>query len=87
MELLQRSGVPESVYSTPHTEAETPLHVAASHGHIAMCRLLIPTGAYKEAVDDKGFTPLRRCLSGPADDAATCKFLIAAGCNPVVTSG
>jgi ankyrin repeat protein len=72
MDLLQRSGVPEAVYTTPHTERETPLHIAAERNHIDMCQLLITAGADKQALDDRGIAPLRRCLSGRADDAATC---------------
>jgi ankyrin repeat protein len=82
MDLLHRSGVPEAVYTTPHTERETPLHIAAERNHIDMCQLLLTAGADKQALDDRGFTPLRRCLSGRANDATTCKFLIAAGCDP-----
>jgi uncharacterized protein len=87
MDLLHRSGVPEAVYSTPHTERSTPLRVAALRGHIDMCKWLIAGGADREAVDHRGYTQLRRSLSGLPDGAATCKYLIAAGCNPIVTSG
>lgn len=36
----------------------TPLHFACQHGHAAVARLLLARGAYVEAADEDGWTPL-----------------------------
>jgi len=38
----------------------TPLHMAARRGHLAVARSLIECGAFIQAVDSKGVTPLQR---------------------------
>jgi len=44
-------------------EAQTPIHMAARRGNLAIARVLLDGGADLEARDKKGETPLRRAVN------------------------
>ena len=48
----------------------SPLHLAASEGHLAACRLLLETGANPNARDRSGATPLTHAILYGHDDVA-----------------
>lgn len=60
-EILVRSGA--AVNTTYGAEDQTPLHMAARRGNLAIARVLLAAGAAVEARDKKGETPLRRAVN------------------------
>jgi hemoglobin len=60
-EILIRHGAEVNRPSGP--EEQTPLHMAARRGNIAIARALLHGGAALEARDKKGETPLRRAVN------------------------
>ncbi len=63
------------------TEAEngTPLHVAASEGHVLTSHVLVQAGAELDAIDDEQNTPLMKaCVEGKSN---VVKYLLAAGAD------
>jgi hemoglobin len=52
-----------TVNTTSGPEAQTPLHMAARRGNIAIAQALLDAGADLEARDTKGETPLRRAVN------------------------
>jgi hemoglobin len=61
VEILIRRGA--EVNTTRGPEAQTPLHMAARRGNVAIARVLLDGGAALEAEDKKGETPLRRAVN------------------------
>jgi ankyrin repeat protein len=49
---------PKLVFSKENRLGETPLHVAAEHGHKGVAELLLANGADVNAKDNDGWTPL-----------------------------
>jgi ankyrin repeat protein len=60
-EILVRRGADVNTPRGP--EAQTPLHMAARRGNVAIARVLLDAGAALEARDKKGETPLRRAVN------------------------
>jgi ankyrin repeat protein len=60
-DLLIRRGA--AVNTATGAEDQTPLHMAARRGNIAIARVLLDAGAVLEARDKKGETPLRRAVN------------------------
>src|SRR5437660_1567677 len=60
-EILIRRGADVNTPRGP--EAQTPLHMAARRGNIAIAQVLLDGGAVLEAQDKKGETPLRRAVN------------------------
>jgi hemoglobin len=60
-EILIRHGADVNTARGP--ESQTPLHMAARRGNIAVARVLLNSGAALEARDKKGETPLRRAVN------------------------
>lgn len=60
-EILIRRGA--DVNTPSGAEDQTPLHMAARRGNIAIGRALLNGGAALEAMDKKGETPLRRAVN------------------------
>src|SRR5205807_695336 len=52
-----------SVNTSSGPEAQTPLHMAARRGNLAVALALLDAGAALEARDKKGETPLRRAVN------------------------
>ena len=57
---------------------EPPLHVAAKHGHLAVCKLLLEAGADAAAVSRGGYTALFDAAWAGRD--AVVQLLLQAGC-------
>jgi len=60
----------------------TPLHYAATGGHIAIIRLLLDNHAYIDAASPNGSTPLMMAARYGTDEAV--KLLLGAGADPVL---
>ena len=55
----------------------TPLHLAASEGHVLISHVLVQAGAELDAIDDEHNTPLMlACVKGKAN---VVRYLLAAG--------
>lgn len=52
----------------------TPLHRAASTGHVALCEFLIEEGAEVDEVDRAGQTPLMTAVVCDNKDVHTCIY-------------
>ena len=63
----------------------SPLHYAASHGHIAMMRLLLDKSAYIDAESPDGNTPLMMAAYYSKSPLAV-KLLLEEGADPTVTN-
>lgn len=63
-----------------HRLSRTPLHHAATHGHLPMVRLLLDAGANIDALDIHGSSALHCALDNDKVDVA--EYLIARGANP-----
>lgn len=60
----------------------TPLHYAATHGHLAVIDLLLENYAYIDAASPNGTTPLMMAASYGTPDAV--KLLLEAGADPLI---
>ncbi len=60
-EILVRRGA--AVNMPAGVGAQTPLHMAARRGNVAIAQVLLDAGATLEARDKKGETPLRRAVN------------------------
>jgi ankyrin repeat protein len=60
----------------------TPLHYAATHGHLAVMNLLLENYAYIDAVSPNGSTPLMMAASYGTPTAV--KLLLEAGADPML---
>ncbi|EHK41615.1 putative ankyrin repeat protein [Trichoderma atroviride IMI 206040] len=58
MQLLLDQGA--DISTAEDYEGKTPLHMAASRGHVALSRLLLENGADVDAIDLEDYTPLAR---------------------------
>jgi hypothetical protein len=58
--LLERGASAQALDS----EGATPLHLAARHGHVHACRMLVAAGAPLEGLDRTGATPLLAAFDG-----------------------
>lgn len=59
-----------------------PLHYAATHGHLAVMRLLLDNDAYIDAASPNGTTPLMMAAQYGTPDAV--KLLLEAGADPLL---
>ena len=105
MSELTKRGAKESTFATPSTvlnvfrgpHGETPLHFAVMHGSLDAVKALLMGGAYVNATDFYGSSPLYYCASHPgAKDAPhidektraeIAAFLVEAGADPVTRGG
>ena len=62
----------------------TPLHYAASSGHVAVLRLLLENDAYIDASSPNGSTPLM--LAAMYGTASAVKLLLEEGADPLLTN-
>ncbi len=60
----------------------TPLHYAATHGHIAIINLLLENHAYIDAESPNGSTPLM--MAAQYGTAAAVKLLLESGADPLL---
>jgi len=60
----------------------TPLHYAATHGHVAVMNLLLENSAYIDAASPNGSTPLM--LAASYGTPAAVKLLLEAGADPML---
>lgn len=60
----------------------TPLHYAATHGHLAVINLLLENYAYIDAASPNGTTPLMMAASYGTPEAV--KLLLEAGADPLI---
>lgn len=60
----------------------TPLHYAATHGHLDVMRLLLENHAYIDAASPNGSTPLMMAAQYGTDDAV--KLLLDEGADPML---
>uniref|UniRef100_A0A1I8I1A6 Poly [ADP-ribose] polymerase n=1 Tax=Macrostomum lignano TaxID=282301 RepID=A0A1I8I1A6_9PLAT len=65
-------------------QLQTPLHVAASRGHMDVLELLLKLGAKPNSPDRSGHTPLHAAAG--AGHTAACRLLLAYGADPTVHS-
>lgn len=63
----------------------TPLHYAATHGHLAVMNLLLEDYAYIDAASPNGSTPLMMAASYGTPEAV--KLLLEAGADPMLKNG
>ena len=59
----------------------TPLHYAASKGHLELIHILLDEDAYIDAESPNGTTPLMMA-AGYADNPIACKVLLEEGADP-----
>ena len=81
VKILQLLSLGYSAVSQKFTEADngTPLHVAASEGHVLTSHVLVQAGAELDAIDDEQNTPLMlACIKGKAN---IVKYLLSAGAD------
>ncbi|KAI9454762.1 ankyrin repeat-containing domain protein [Lactarius psammicola] len=79
--LLLRSLVSEDATSvnTVDADSRTPLHWAASGGHLDVITYLLANGAEVDKIDDSGWTALHiagRCIGSPHDLLVCVECLI-----------
>ncbi len=55
----------------------TPLHIAASDGNLAICKLLVDNGAFINVIDDEGRTPLNYAYAN--EHHSVVRFLVEKG--------
>ncbi|KXZ51175.1 hypothetical protein GPECTOR_13g662 [Gonium pectorale] len=68
-----------AVANQARKDGSTPLHIAASSGHVEVTRLLLNAGANKDAADKDGGTPLQSAAGNGHVD--TVRALLRAGAN------
>lgn len=66
-------------HTMPNAAGETPLHLAARHGYIAIATRLILAGASLDVVDSHGFTALHRAVERRKDGMV--EFLLQRGAS------
>ncbi|KAJ4457529.1 putative ankyrin 2; brain [Paratrimastix pyriformis] len=80
------SALTTSLLSTLDIERQTPLHSAASAGHLNCCQLLLDRlGANPQAQDAFGNTPLHDAARNGHTECA--RFLVGRGANPHAVTG
>ena len=77
LQLLSLGYSPSQKFS--EADNGTPLHIAASEGHVLTSHVLVQAGAELDAIDDEQNTPLMlACVKGKAN---IVKYLLAAGAD------